>query len=81
MKFKKIAMFIGLFVVMAATLSSCTKSFCTVNDKAQTLYALEEYKEGNTYADGTNVYVNYSYSELTTPDGIKVPARDYKVVR
>lgn len=34
-----------------------------------------------TYADGTNVYVNYSYSELTTPDGIKVPARDYKVVR
>lgn len=52
MKFKKIAMFIGLFVVMAATLSSCTKSFCTVNDKAQTLYALEEYSEGKTYADG-----------------------------
>ena len=46
MKFKKIAMFIGLFVVMAATLSSCTKSFCTVNDKAQTLYALEQYSEG-----------------------------------
>ena len=53
MKFKKIAMFIGLFVVMAATLSSCTKSFCTVNDKAQTLYALEEYQEGKSYADGT----------------------------
>ena len=53
MKFKKIAMFIGLFVVMAATLSSCTKSFCTVNDKAQTLYTLEEYSEGKTYADGT----------------------------
>ena len=53
MKFKKIALFIGLFVVMAATLSSCTKSFCTVNDKAQTLYALEEYKEGKTYAEGT----------------------------
>ena len=52
MKFKKIAMFIGLFVVMAATLSSCTKSFCTVNDKAQTLYALEEYAEGKTYAEG-----------------------------
>lgn len=52
MKFKKIAMFIGLFVVMAATLSSCTKSFCTVNDKAQSLYALEEYSEGKTYGDG-----------------------------
>ena len=53
MKFKKLAMFIGLFVVMASTLSSCTKSFCTVNDKAQTLYALEDYSEGKTYADGT----------------------------
>ena len=53
MKISKLVKFIGLFVVMAATLSSCTKSFCTVNDKAQTLYALEEYKEGNTYADGT----------------------------
>ena len=52
MKIKKIGLFIGLFVVMAATLSSCTKSFCTVNDKAQTLYALEQYEEGKTYADG-----------------------------
>ena len=52
MKISKLVKFIGLFVVMAATLSSCTKSFCTVNDKAQTLYALEEYSEGKTYADG-----------------------------
>ena len=52
MKFKKLAMFIGLFVVMAATLSSCTKSFCSVEDKAQTLYSLEKYEDGKTYADG-----------------------------
>ena len=53
MKFKKIAMFIGLFVVMAAALTSCTKSFCSVEDNAQTLYSLEEYSEGKVYADGT----------------------------
>lgn len=33
------------------------------------------------YADGTKVYVNFSYSDFTAPDGTKVPARDYKVVR
>lgn len=34
-----------------------------------------------TYADGTKVYVNYSYADAVTPDGVEVPARDYKVVR
>lgn len=34
-----------------------------------------------TYEDGTKVYVNYSYADATTPDGVNVPARDYKVVR
>ena len=34
-----------------------------------------------TYEDGTKVYVNYSYSDVSTPDGNSVPARDYKVVR
>lgn len=34
-----------------------------------------------TYEDGTKVYVNYSYTDVTTPDGVSVPARDYKVVR
>ncbi|WP_156036257.1 DUF5696 domain-containing protein [Butyrivibrio sp. AE3004] len=33
------------------------------------------------YADGTNVYVNYGYSDAQTPDGKTVPARDYLVVR
>jgi len=34
-----------------------------------------------TYEDGTKVYVNYSYSEFTTADGIVVPAKDYSVTR
>ena len=33
------------------------------------------------YEDGTKVYVNYSFTDAETPDGVKVPARDYKVVR
>lgn len=34
-----------------------------------------------TYEDGTKVYVNRGYTDATTPDGVKVPARDYRVVR
>ncbi|MBR5801098.1 MAG: hypothetical protein IKY23_13675 [Lachnospiraceae bacterium] len=34
-----------------------------------------------TYEDGTKVFVNYSYSEGVTPDGVTVPARDYLVIR
>ena len=33
-----------------------------------------------TYADGTKVYVNYSYEAVSCPDGT-VPARDYMVVK
>lgn len=33
------------------------------------------------YADGTKVFVNYSYTDFTTSDGISIPARSYKVVR
>lgn len=33
------------------------------------------------YEDGTKVYVNYGFTEAVTPDGTKVPARDYLVVR
>ena len=33
------------------------------------------------YADGTQVYVNYGYSDFTTDEGVKVPARDYIVKR
>ena len=33
-----------------------------------------------TYEDGTRVYVNYSYDDVTV-DGTTVTARDYAVVR
>ena len=33
-----------------------------------------------TYEDGTKVYVNYTHSDVSTPDGT-VPARDYLVIR
>ncbi len=33
------------------------------------------------YEDGTKVYVNYGFTDAVTPDGVEVPARDYKVVR
>ena len=32
------------------------------------------------YADGTRVYVNYGYNDVTQ-DGVNVPARDYIVIR
>lgn len=34
-----------------------------------------------TYADGTEVYVNYGYEDVVSPSGTMVPARDFKVVR
>ncbi len=33
------------------------------------------------YADGTTVYVNYSYDTVKTPDGKEISARDYLVIR
>ena len=33
------------------------------------------------YEDGTKVYVNYSYDEVITPEGDKVPLRDYFVTK
>lgn len=32
------------------------------------------------YEDGTKVYVNYGYTDVTAPDGTKVGCRDYKAV-
>lgn len=34
-----------------------------------------------TYEDGTKVYVNRGYTDAVTLNGIRVPARDYKVIR
>lgn len=33
------------------------------------------------YEDGTKVYVNYGFTDAVAPDGTKLPARDYVVVR
>ena len=43
---------------------------------------LGDYARCTTYADGTKVYVNYSFTEdFVTDDGKTIPARDYLVVR
>ena len=43
---------------------------------------LSSYVRCTSYADGTKVYVNYSFTEdYTAEDGTKVPTRDYVVVR
>jgi hypothetical protein len=52
MKAKKLLSFIGIFIIFATALTSCTKSFCSVADKAQTMFASENYVSGATYADG-----------------------------
>jgi len=42
---------------------------------------LNDYVRSTTYADGTTVYVNYSFAdEYTAEDGTVVPVRDYVVV-
>lgn len=33
------------------------------------------------YEDGTKVYVNYDYNDAETADGVKIPARDFAVVK
>ena len=43
---------------------------------------INDYVRATTYADGTKVYVNYSFSdEYTAEDGTVVPVRDYVVVK
>ncbi|MBR5421720.1 MAG: hypothetical protein IK115_11270 [Lachnospiraceae bacterium] len=43
---------------------------------------LTDYVRCTTFADGTKVYVNYSFTEdYTAEDGTEVPTRDYVVVR
>lgn len=39
---------------------------------------LTESLSCTTYEDGTRVYVNYGYTDVTAPDGTQVAARDYK---
>ena len=54
----------------------------TFNQEIADHDVLSPYVACTTYADGTKVYVNYSYSdEYTAADGTVVPVRDYTVVR
>jgi YidC/Oxa1 family membrane protein insertase len=56
-KFKKFGLFAGVLLIGAATLTSCTKSFCTVSDQAAIMYSYEKYdasdKDHDTYAEGS----------------------------
>lgn len=53
----------------------------TFNQRMVNHELMTEKLSCTTYEDGTKVYVNYSYEEYVTNDGIKVPARDYLVVQ
>ncbi len=54
----------------------------TFNQEISGHEVLSPYVSCTSYADGTKVYVNYSYSdEYTAADGTVVPVRDYTVVR
>ena len=53
----------------------------TFNQEMKSHQSLSEEVSCTTYEDGTKVYVNYGYAEFDAPDGVKIPARDYIVVR
>jgi hypothetical protein len=54
----------------------------TFNQEMTGHEVLSPYVYCTSYADGTKVYVNYSYADdFTAPDGTVVPKRDYTVVR
>ena len=53
----------------------------TFNQKMVNHEQLTRELSCTTYEDGTKVYVNYSLVDVTAEDGVKVPARDYVVVR
>lgn len=53
----------------------------TFNQEMKSHQSLSEEVSCTTYEDGTKVYVNYGYAEFDAPGGVKIPARDYIVVR
>ena len=42
---------------------------------------LDEDIRVTTFEDGTRVYVNYTFDDYVTTNGVKIPAKDYVVVR
>ncbi len=53
----------------------------TFNQEISNWQRLSSYVTVTEYEDGTRAFVNYSYSDYTTSEGIKIPARDYVVER
>lgn len=75
MKIKKMALFIGLFVVMAGVLSSCTKSFCSVKDQAQTFYSFEKHEGADfEFKDGAKTK---EIIEQATEKGMLTPSTEF----
>ena len=52
----------------------------TFNQKMVNHDNITEEVSCTVYEDGTKVYVNYSYEDVNTDDGV-IPAKDYKVIR
>lgn len=53
----------------------------TFNQEISNWQRLSNYVTVTEYEDGTRAFVNYGYSDYTTSEGIKIPARDYVVER
>jgi len=76
MNLKKLGLFLGIALVGAATLSSCTKSFCTVSDKAQVLYAADKAEGATTVKYGEGVKTQ-SIVESAKKDGMLTPSVEF----
>lgn len=81
---------IGLFLVAATSLSSCTKSFCSDADKAQTIYYkayakdINDDKVASSYydfgkEDETNKNVTYTINENARAAGYLIPSESFNV--
>jgi len=76
MNLKKIGLFFGIAVVFASTLTSCTKSFCTISDKAQIMYAAEKAEGVTTVTYGEGEKTK-SIVESAKKDGMLTPSAEF----
>lgn len=84
----KLVTIVGLFIIALASLSSCTKSFCTVADKTQTMYykgyakEFDENKVATSYygfgeEDETKKNVTYTINEKARTEGYLLPTAEF----
>lgn len=67
---------------LAAVYSKYNKEISKVSNSQITAYEhLTEEVSKTSFDNGYDIVVNFSYADYETPDGVKVPARDYKVVK